>query len=69
MKRKNRRALRRGLAMRASDLAFGRSSGQGQSQLLPSLAGRPADAGRVDPDVLRLELVHLCEVGRRAGNS
>jgi hypothetical protein len=65
MNRKNRRSLRRGDAIRQSDLHSGKDRGKkGAGKLLPLLADQPA-TGPVDPHALAAELARLAELARR----
>lgn len=70
MSRKNRRDIRRGRLMRASDVAGGAGRrARDAGQLLPCLAIRPMGSEPVDAETLSRELVHLFAIGRRASSS
>jgi hypothetical protein len=67
-RRKNERALARGAAARASDVAHGRQGSRGAAGLLPSVAIPPGDRA-VDAELLALELPRLVELARRGWNT
>jgi hypothetical protein len=66
-KYKNRRAIERGQAMRASDVVCGTGGHRKDSRLVPSLAIPPVE-GTVNGPKLAAELVRLTELARRSGS-
>ena len=64
-RRRNRRDLRDGHAIRESD-CLGRRGGKGQrSELLPTVPGLATTSGPIDAHALAAEIRHLATIARR----